>query len=40
MLLLAASFGPWGVFGFSILSQKAELAGILKAKGLLSGGRS
>lgn len=39
ILLLAASFGPWGVIGFSILSQKAELAGILEAKGLLSGGK-
>ena len=39
VLLLAACFGPWGVIGFSVLSQKAELAGILQAKGLLADGK-
>ena len=37
-LLLAASFGPWGAIGASVISQKAELAAILRAKGLLADG--
>ncbi|MGO8843717.1 MAG: hypothetical protein ACLQF1_22130 [Methyloceanibacter sp.] len=39
ILLLAASFGPWGAIGASVSSQKAELAGILRAKGLLADGK-
>jgi hypothetical protein len=39
VLVLAASFGPWGAIGSSVLSQKAELAGILRSKGLLADGR-
>ena len=38
-LLLAASFGPWGAIGASVISQKAELAAILRAKGLLADGK-
>jgi hypothetical protein len=39
VLLFAACFGPWGAIGLSIFSQKAELAGILSAKGLLADGK-
>jgi hypothetical protein len=39
LLLLAASFGPGGALGFSVLSQKAELESILTKKGLLVGGK-
>jgi hypothetical protein len=39
LLLLAASFGPGGMIGFSILSQKAELASLLTAKGMLVDGK-
>ena len=39
VLLLAMCFGPWGAIGFSVLSQRAELAGILQAKGLLADGK-
>jgi hypothetical protein len=36
LLLLAASFGPWGIIGASVRSQTAELAGILREKGMLA----
>jgi hypothetical protein len=39
LLLAAGSFGPGGASGFSVLSQKAELAEILTAKGMLAGGK-
>jgi Domain of unknown function (DUF4153) len=39
LLLIAASFGPGGAIGFSVMSQKAELASILAAKNMLAGGR-
>lgn len=39
LLLLAASFGPGGAIGLSVLSQKAELASILSAKGMLVEGK-
>jgi hypothetical protein len=39
VLLLAASLGPGGAIGLSVLSQKAELASILSAKGLLVDGK-
>jgi hypothetical protein len=39
LLLLAASFGPGGMIGFSIMSQKAELASLLTAKGMLVDGK-
>ena len=39
LLLLAASFGPGGAIGLSVLSQKAELASILSAKGMLVDGK-
>ncbi len=39
LLLLAASFGPWGGIGLSVASQKAELASLLKEKGLLVDGK-
>ena len=39
ILLFAVSFGPWGAIGLSVRSQKAELANILAAKGLLVDGR-
>jgi hypothetical protein len=39
VLLAIASFGPWGAVGVSLRSQKAELAGILEAKGLLADGK-
>ena len=35
LLLLAASFGPGGAIGFSVMSQRAELASILAAKNML-----
>jgi hypothetical protein len=38
-LLLAASLGPGGAIGLSVLSQKAELGSILAANGLLVDGR-
>ena len=38
-LLLAASFGPWGIVGASVRSQTAELAGILREKGMLADGK-
>ena len=39
VLLLVASLGPGGAIGLSVLSQKAELASILVAKGLLVDGK-
>jgi hypothetical protein len=39
LLLLAASFGPGGAIGLSVLSQKAELASILMTKALLVDGK-
>ncbi len=39
LLLLAASFGPGGAIGLSVLSQKAELASILANKGMLADGK-
>jgi hypothetical protein len=39
VLLLAASFGPWGIVGASVRSQTAELAGILREKGMLADGK-
>jgi hypothetical protein len=39
LLLLAASFGPGGAIGFSVMSQRAELADILTAKGVLAVGK-
>jgi len=39
VLLLAASFGPWGIVGASVRSQTAELAGILGEKGMLADGK-
>jgi hypothetical protein len=39
LLLLAASFGPGGAIGFSVMSQKAELASILTEKGMLVDGK-
>jgi hypothetical protein len=39
VLLLAASLGPGGAIGLSVLSQKAELASILSANGLLVEGK-
>jgi hypothetical protein len=39
LLLLAASFGPGGAIGFSVMSQKAELASILAAKNMLADGK-
>lgn len=39
LLLAASSFGPGGAIGFSIFSQKAELAEILRARDMLSGGK-
>lgn len=39
LLLLAASLGPGGAIGLSVLSQKAELASILAAKGMLVDGK-
>jgi hypothetical protein len=39
LLLLAASFGPGGAIGLSVLSQKAELASVLASKGMLADGK-
>jgi hypothetical protein len=39
LLLLAASFGPGGTIGFSVMSQKSELASILSEKGMLVDGK-
>ena len=39
LILLAAAFGPGGAIGLSVLSQKAELASILAAKGMLVEGK-
>ncbi len=39
LLLLAASFGPGGAIGFSVMSQKSELASILTGKGMLVDGK-
>ncbi len=39
LLLLAASLGPGGAIGLSVLSQKAELAAILAAKNMLVDGK-
>ena len=39
LLLFAASFGPGGAIGFSVMSQKAELASILAAKNMLADGK-
>jgi hypothetical protein len=39
LLLLAASFGPGGAIGFSVMSQKAELASVLTAKNMLADGK-
>ncbi len=38
-LMFAASFGPGGMIGFSVLSQKNELAELLTKKGMLVGGK-
>ncbi len=39
LLLLAASFGPGGAIGFSVRSQKVELASLLTEKGMLVDGK-
>jgi hypothetical protein len=39
VLLFLACFGPWGSIGASIFSQKAALAELLRAKGLLVDGK-
>jgi Domain of unknown function (DUF4153) len=39
LLLIAASFGPGGAIGFSVMSQKAELASILASKNMLADGK-
>ena len=39
LLLLAASFGPWGIVGASVRSQTAELASILREKGMIADGK-
>jgi hypothetical protein len=39
LLLFAASFGPGGAIGFSVMSQKAELASILAGKNMLLDGK-
>jgi hypothetical protein len=39
LLLVAASFGPGGAIGFSVMSQKSELASILAAKNMLRDGK-
>ena len=39
LFLLAASFGPGGAVGFSVMSQTGELQQILAAKGMLVDGR-
>ena len=38
-LMLAASFGPGGAIGFSIMSQKEQLAELLTEKGMLVDGK-
>jgi Domain of unknown function (DUF4153) len=38
-LMFAASFGPGGMIGFSVMSQKNELAELLTKKGMLTGGK-
>ncbi len=38
-LLFAASFGPGGAMGFSVMSQKAELASLLTARNMLVAGK-
>jgi hypothetical protein len=38
-LMFAASFGPGGAIGFSIMSQKEQLAELLTRKGMLVGGK-
>jgi hypothetical protein len=39
LLMLAGSFGPGGAVGFSVMSQKEELAEILSEKGVLVDGK-
>ncbi|HEY6921423.1 MAG TPA: DUF4153 domain-containing protein [Methyloceanibacter sp.] len=39
LLLAAASFGPGGAVGFSVMSQKSELASILSEKGMFVDGK-
>lgn len=39
LLFVAASFGPGGAIGFSVMSQRAELASILAAKGMFADGK-
>src|SRR5262249_57228370 len=39
LLLAAASFGPGGAVGFSVMSQKSELASVLTEKGMLVDGK-
>ena len=39
LLLAAASFGPGGAVGFSVMSQKSELSSILTEKGMLADGK-
>jgi hypothetical protein len=39
LILLAASFGPGGAIGFSVMSQKSELASILTKKRMLVDGK-
>jgi hypothetical protein len=38
-LMFAASFGPGGMIGFSVMSQKQQLAELLTAKGILVDGK-
>jgi hypothetical protein len=38
-LMFAASFGPGGMIGFSVMSQKNELAELLAKKGMLADGK-
>lgn len=38
-LMFAASFGPGGAIGFSVMSQRQQLAGLLTAKGILVDGK-
>ncbi len=39
LLMLAASFGPGGAIGFSVMSQKQQLASLLAEKGMLADGK-
>jgi len=39
LVLLVASAGPWGAVGWSVRSQKAQLAGLLEEAGILSDGK-